>query len=186
MNIFMTDECPVKSAVNLCDKHVNKMLLESTQMLSTAHRILDHDRVVKKPSRSGKTMLDHYELEDYEAELIYYKVAHKNHPCNIWLRESDKNYRWLWDHTRTLCQEYTYRYGKHHKCENLLHPLRSCPINIPVTEHMTPFKRAVGDDPEYTDDPSTVSCYRKYYQSKASAFKMLWTKRQQPEWFAGT
>ena len=28
----------------LCDKHVPKMIVESAQMLSTAHRLLDHTR----------------------------------------------------------------------------------------------------------------------------------------------
>jgi len=36
MNIFFLDRDPYKAALALCDKHVPKMLLESTQMLSTA------------------------------------------------------------------------------------------------------------------------------------------------------
>jgi hypothetical protein len=41
MNIFILDLDPVISASMLCDKHVVKMIVESAQMLSTAHRILD-------------------------------------------------------------------------------------------------------------------------------------------------
>ena len=41
MNIFVVDDCPEKSARSLCDKHVVKMILESAQMMSTTHRVLD-------------------------------------------------------------------------------------------------------------------------------------------------
>ena len=41
MNIFVLDKDPVKAAQYQCDKHVVKMIVESAQMLSTAHRLLD-------------------------------------------------------------------------------------------------------------------------------------------------
>ena len=41
MNIFVLDKDPVVAAQMLCDKHVSKMIVESAQMLSTAHRLLD-------------------------------------------------------------------------------------------------------------------------------------------------
>ena len=43
MNIFYLDRDPVIAAQMMCDKHVVKMILESAQMLSTAHRVLDGD-----------------------------------------------------------------------------------------------------------------------------------------------
>ena len=41
MNIFYLDTDPVLAAQMQCDKHVVKMILESAQMLCTAHRVLD-------------------------------------------------------------------------------------------------------------------------------------------------
>ena len=41
MNIFILDEDPHVAAQMLCDKHVPKMIIESAQMLSTVHRMLD-------------------------------------------------------------------------------------------------------------------------------------------------
>jgi hypothetical protein len=41
MNIFILDENPVTAAKMQCDKHVVKMIIESAQMLCTAHRYLD-------------------------------------------------------------------------------------------------------------------------------------------------
>ena len=84
MNIFYLDRNPVIAAQMMCDKHVVKMILESAQMLSTAHRVLDGD------DRANETGL--------------YKMAHKNHPSTIWVRASSENYRWLWKHFDALFQ----------------------------------------------------------------------------------
>ena len=54
MNIFVLSTDPVKAAIQQCDKHVPKMIVESAQMLSTAHRMLD-GTPVRRPSKSGKT-----------------------------------------------------------------------------------------------------------------------------------
>ena len=43
MNIFVLDKDP-RGRFMLCDKHVPKMIVESAQMLSTAHRLLDNTR----------------------------------------------------------------------------------------------------------------------------------------------
>ena len=39
MNIFAINENPIVAAQEQCDKHVVKMIVESAQMLSTAHRL---------------------------------------------------------------------------------------------------------------------------------------------------
>ena len=59
MNIFILNEDPVRSALDQCDKHIVKMPLESAQMLSTAHRILDGTET-RRPSKSGKTMVKYW------------------------------------------------------------------------------------------------------------------------------
>ena len=91
MNIFYLDPHPTVAAQQCCDKHVVKMILESAQMLSTAHRVLDKN----------------------DNELLY-KEAHKNHPSTKWVRESHLNYQWLYAHFVALGEEYTARYGKIH------------------------------------------------------------------------
>jgi len=50
MNIFILDKDPVLAAQLQCDKHVVKMIVESAQMLSTAHRMLD-GKIVMRPSK---------------------------------------------------------------------------------------------------------------------------------------
>ena len=63
MNIFVLDTDPVTAAQLQCDKHVVKMIVESAQMLSTAHRMLD-GTIQIAPSKSGKRMVKHYRLFD--------------------------------------------------------------------------------------------------------------------------
>ena len=41
MNIFALHQDPVQAAQWHVDDHVNKMIIESAQMLSTAHRLFD-------------------------------------------------------------------------------------------------------------------------------------------------
>ena len=185
MNIFILSLDPVEAAQMQCDKHVPKMLVESGQMLSTAHRVLD-GKLTRKPSKSGKTMVKYWDLyegaDDLEAELLYYKAVHVGHPCTVWSMESDSNYRWHWEHMKALADEYTYRYGKFHKTEReLLWQIQSPPRNIPKGP-MTPFKLAMTANPECMfDDP--VKSYRAFYQTKQYRFPMVWTKRPVPEWF---
>jgi hypothetical protein len=47
MNIFYLDKDPIKAAEYSCDKHVVKMILESAQMLCTAHRVLDGENICR-------------------------------------------------------------------------------------------------------------------------------------------
>ena len=185
MNIFILSLDPVEAAQMQCDKQVPKMHVESGQMLSTTHRVLD-GKLTRRPTKSGKTMVKYWDLyegaDDLEAELLYYKAVHVGHPCTKWTMESDSNYRWHWEHMKALANEYTYRYGKIHKTEReLLWQIQSPPRNIPKGP-MTDFKLAMKANPECMfDDP--VKSYRAFYQTKQYRFPMVWTKRPVPEWF---
>jgi hypothetical protein len=186
MNIFILDNDPIIAAQLQCDKHVPKMVVESAQMLSTAHRVLD-GKLTRKPSKSGKTMVKYWDLyegqDDLEAEMLYYKAVHVGHPCTVWTMESNSNYNWHYQHFIALCEEYTYRYGKLHKtARDLASALYSTPRNIPDGP-LTPFPLAMKSNPEcfFWNDP--VKSYRAFYQTKQNRFKMVWTKRPKPEWF---
>jgi len=160
MNIFKLDESPITSAQMQCDKHVVKMPLESAQMLCTAHRLLDGD----------------------EGNEHLYKVAHPKHPCTLWTMESIANYHWHYNHWVALCKEYTHRYGKTHLSFTKFGDiLKVQPKNIPIGI-LTPFRLAMGSNPECMfDDP--VKSYRAFYKTKQARFEMKWTKRKVPEWF---
>lgn len=179
MNIFILNNDPVLAAQEQCDKHVVKMIVESAQMLSTVHRMLD-GTMERRPSKSG-AMLQYWKLHD-DREDIVYKACHFNHPSTVWTRESKANYDWHYKHFIGLCDEYTYRYGKVHSTDTKLrNHLAYSPNNIPM-KGMTPFKLAMGSNPECMFEDA-VKSYRAFYHTKQAKFNMAWTKRPQPKWF---
>lgn len=188
MNIFVLDKNPVIAAQLQCDKHVVKMIVESAQMLSTAHRLLDGTMEETKKYVAGSIPArwrkgKQWRLANAEKDLKFYKAVHMNHPCTVWTMESVANYEWHHQHFEALCNEYTYRYGKIHNSEKLLlEDLIDPPENIPDVP-MTQFKLAMKSTPEcmYPDDP--VRSYQEFYQTKQGRFKMIWTKRNKPSWF---
>lgn len=155
MNIFRLDDDPAVAAYFHCDKHVGKMLIESCQMLAAAQHLL------------GGT--------------ASYKLTHQNHPCAIWVRQSDANYLWLRDLAQALGMEFFDRYGKTHKSHLVLQSeLAELPPNIPRCP-ATPVALAMPDEFKMTD---AVYAYQIYYASKRKAFKMTWHGSDiGPKWF---
>jgi hypothetical protein len=179
MNIFVLDEHPVIAAQSQCNAHVVKMVLESAQMLSTAHRLLDGKMTVVNVNGRAKK---EWVLPD-ERDGLVYKAVHTKHPCTVWTMKSRANYVWHWNHFVALCEEYTHRYGKIHMTDTKLrHVLAQPPENIP-DKPMTTFALALKANPEcmFPDDP--VRSYREYYKTKQVKFKMNWTAREIPSWF---
>lgn len=91
MNIFVLDKDPAIAAqiqFECAGHHGYKLILESAQMLSTAVRELGY---------IGNDV---------------YKVAHRNHPCSIWVRQSRANALWTIEMALELCRLYTEKTGK--------------------------------------------------------------------------
>jgi len=161
MNIFYLHEDPVTCAQMHNDKHCVKMILESAQMLGTAHRVLDGDEKCDN--------------------LFMYKEAHKNHPSTKWVRENCYNYRYMFDLFEALCDEYTHRYGKGHATDlQLRETLRELPKKIPQME--TRFTEPPQCMPDEYKSWDTVEAYRNYYMGEKSYFS-TWKNRQTPEWY---
>jgi hypothetical protein len=182
MNIFILDNSPVVAAQLQCDKHVVKMIVESAQMLSTAHRMIDGIQSFG-PSKSGKRTVAHYRHPDTDMDNTLYKVVHASHPCTKWTMISSCNYEWHYQHFIALCDEYRYRYNRQHSTDVLLRTkLKQHPKYIPK-KALTLFPLAMKSNPEcmFEDDP--VKSYRMFYQTKQDRFKMAWSKRNVPEWF---
>lgn len=178
MNIFAVDKNPVISAANLCDKHVVKMIVESCQLLSTAHRILDGYQTTV-PNKAGKPRKI-YKMMDPTLENKLCKFVMPNHPCAIWARESTSNYMWLAKHNLALCDEYQHRYNKTHSMESLavfLH--EQLPNNIPIDE-LTEFVQAM---PTQYKMPNPVLGYRYYYCYEKSRFAK-WKNNNIPSWYS--
>ena len=176
MNIFYIDENPIVAAQWMVDKHVVKIILESAQLLSTAHRFLDGVETEGK-SKSGRKAR-RWVLSDAR-ENVLYQSTHINHPSAVWCRESIENYNWLVEHFFALMAEYTHRYSKTHKCQGeLSYMLQSPPHNLKKYE-MTPMPSCMDDKYIISDNP--VTNYRNYYKlGKSDLHK--WTKSNRPHW----
>jgi hypothetical protein len=175
MNIFQIDNDPKQAAEWMVDKHVVKMVLETAQLLSTAHRLLDGVQYVDK-TKTGRNV-KRWRLSD-EREQVLYSATHINHPSAVWCRENLHNYNWLYDHFVALLHEYTYRYGKVHKCAPMALTLRFTPQRIPLG-NLTPVTPAMPD--EYKVPGDSVESYRNYYRV-AKERMHSWKNREVPPW----
>jgi hypothetical protein len=176
MNIFAVDHCPDISAMSLVDKHVVKMILESAQLLCTAHRMLDGTPYIDK-TKTGRNV-KRWRLSDPQDDMLLYSATHINHPSAVWCRQTTGNYDWLYRHFQALCMEYNYRYGKYHKCMEMWDHLSMRPRNL-TDGPLQPF--AVAMDKQYIISQDPVENYRNYYRvGKAKLHK--WTKRGAPTW----
>ena len=153
MNIFFLDFDTKKCAQYHCDKHVVKMILETAQLLCGSHWVIGNEAP--------------------------YKLSHKNHPCSIWVRESLSNYLYLCDLGLELCKEYTYRYGKRHKSQDVI---EWCLINKPNIHDVdfTSPPLAMGD--EFKIENNVIESYRNYYR-EGKKLIVSWKNRVIPSWF---
>ena len=186
MNIFYLHNDPVVCAEMHNDKHCIKMILESCQLLSTAHRILDGSETIAK-SKTGRNV-KRWILNDWRDTTLY-SATHIQHPSAVWCRQTNENYIWLADLTKALCREYTYRYGKVHKCEEigLVDNLRkNLPKNINIGP-FTPPTPAMPDSVKIAGD--SLGSYRNYYimnKKHLASWQGKVNSRPVPSWYALT
>ena len=160
------------------------MILEYSQLLSTAHRVLDGRETTVK-SKTGRNV-KRWVLKD-SRESVLYSATHINHPSAIWCRQSAMNYHWLYTLLVECCKEYTYRYGKVHKCESsgLVNRLQTTPTNINGTKDFTEPTPAMPDECKVAGD--SLTSYRRYYVMNK---EHLWSwsgkinSRERPQWLS--
>lgn len=166
MNIFITDECPAKSAQSLPNVLVNKMIVESCQLLSTAHIILDNKQVAMKST-------------------------HANHPCSVWARANTDNYLWLFNHFVALLSEYNFRTGKIHKSEEHVPSLIIPPRGLSTGLGLRDFKFCGPDQYLIEAKFNVTQAYRNYLKNKFIEWqtrcdkrpvKVEYTNRIKPIW----
>jgi hypothetical protein len=192
MNIFMLHTKPTIAAQSMVDKHVVKMILETAQLLCTAHRVIDGEMYIDKTA-SGRKIKRWKHPDSYMEENLY-KATHINHPSAVWCREHIGNYIWLYDHFKALLEEYTFRYDKEHKCESMLDMLSEAPVNIDrlfpklwLVECDGRKEVIVGTeiqpamDYKYIVPNNPIESYRRYYR-EGKTHLHSWKRRKQPEW----
>lgn len=152
MNIFVLSNDPVECARWHNNKHIVKMPLESAQMLCTNLNKLS----IETPYRS----------------------CHVNHPCTLWAGKTRTNFLWLCKLGLALCDEYTYRYQKVHKCKDVINYCLSKSLSIPEGE-LTPFALAMPDEYKVA---CPITSYRNYYRF-AKNHLSVWKNREIPFWY---
>lgn len=165
MNIFVTNESASIAAREQCDVLLRKMIVESCQLLSTAHIVLDKTQVAMKST-------------------------HVNHPSAVWVRESEDNYHWLFHHFCALLYEYTKRFGKVHKSGEHILALALAPMNIPRGRR-TDFVFCGPDKYMIEAGFDVVTAYRLYIKNKyfewttrcdKRQMKVEYTNTNKPDW----
>lgn len=163
MNIFVTNEDPVLAPKDLDDKRLNKMILETAQILCTAIHM------------SGGTAT--------------YKPTHKHHPCVVWTSVSKKNYQWLLTYFTNACAEYENRFNKIHKCKTVLLEELTEGIKYINDGELTRHPNCTTNKKNnisFVHMDNITLAYRNYLKErwKYDTMRPKWTNVTPPCWFA--
>ena len=159
MNIFVTDTCPIQSALNLPDKHIVKMPLETCQMLA----------IIYSDWYYGIGQLHKKDGTPYRTQ----HGAFRKHPCTIWAAANQYNLAWLIAHGYALCAEYHSRYDKVHTCYSAICEAadiydRTFDEKCGDAYHkVTDFTRAMPEDIKFDKTIDTITAYKRYLNTKS-------------------
>lgn len=168
MNIFAVSRHPVKCAKALDDKRLNKMILETTQIICTVLNL------------------------DAGSQVAPYRSCHVNHPITKWARDpnhSARRLRWLYALGIAYGEEIIYRFGRKHSCHLVLEGLTFkwpfltlLPAELKADEFHN-GARHLGLGLDFTHLP-VGKAYRAYLRIRWKGDKRppKWTRRGEPIW----
>jgi len=183
MNIFALSRSPKDSAQQMLDKHVVKMPTETCQMLHTNSLHFDYiEHYDEKPTLA--------QLKEFHRDIgsSLMKPAMLNHPSTIWARRTPNNTRWLYEHGKALCDEYTHRYGKVHGSQSRILDIAHMIEEDSQWVNATPVTIAMDDKYrlDYNNDIDkwdfVIKSYRHYYLEGKWKFAE-WRQNRMPEWW---
>lgn len=155
MNIFVVDQNPTICAQSLDDLRLNKMIIETAQLLSTAMREYGY------------------------AGTDVYKSTHKNHPCAVWARQTQSNYLWLLTYFIALDWERRQRTGKNHKTYVNLHSHLLQGLALIPMGDLTPFANCSTYKHLPVFDAYKLTLKDKWAKDKRPP---KWTNTNKPSW----
>lgn len=165
MNIFILDRNPRIAATMHCDEHLNKMILEGAQLLSTVANAL-----LSKQSS------------------MLYSSTHENHPCVHWLKESGANCNWLALLVEGLEAERQLRFGKRDEHLSMQKARYAMEVvgSLASNGSLTPFAVVIPEPvirANQNGNHSVRELYQRYYWWKSrTQFHMHWSApREEPE-----
>lgn len=170
MNVFFTNTNPHKCANEHCNVHQVKMILEYSQLLSTAHHLLGNC---------------------YATQAAVYKPTHQNHPSAVWVRDSVDHYAWLYQCLMQLHKLYADRTGREHKGIALRHWLKRVPARMECNGFTLPPVAAPDEFKRIGSEVGVCHAYMCYlnhkfeeWQSRSKPVPVEWTTRK-PDWYRG-
>ena len=166
MNIFWLDLSIALCSIYHCDQHCVKMILETTQLLYTAHWVID------------KNLL-------WSEKLTPYRKTHQDHICAVWARSSKNNYYHLAQLGLELCKEFTFRRDKTHQCQQHLEWLSTNIPDIPgkIDDPLDINTIPLAMPDQYKIPGNPVESYRRYYIGDKQQFAKWKWGRLVPKWF---
>lgn len=163
MNVFALSRNPNLAAYYMCDKHVVKMIIETSQILSA--------------------VMDARGSNSKQYSLPQYPKAHMKHPSTLWAMESLGNYKWLVRHLEALHMEYENRYSRTHKLQGCLMVYRAQTDNLKFEKtKRTEFVQAITNKKWHRKNP--IEAYRTYYNMEKFVFAK-WKLGNIPHWYTG-
>lgn len=148
MNIFKIESTFKESAKSLDNKRINKMAVETGQLLSTALNL-----------KSRK---------DFSG--LIYKSTHINHPCSIWARSNINNWFELREYLSFLINEIVIRYKKEPRVNDLYRVLLDKEIENSwdiESDYSMELPLCMPDEYKLS---GIVESYRNYYANKDNLY----------------
>jgi hypothetical protein len=162
MNIFILDEDPKTSSQYLCDQHVNKMILETVQILCDVALDLGQN-----------------------PDTVLYKHTKGNQLPQKWILESKCNWFWVKYYLFHLHERYRGQSFKNHKSYITF---QNSNLWGPEIKPITPFPLTWNDVMFNCWNPKEpVESHRRYYFNKYNKWlsqgkQMTWNSGTKPEW----
>jgi hypothetical protein len=183
VNIFLLSKDPMQAAQQMCDRHINKMIVESCQMMSTAMR-----------SIFPVTYKTFQEMRDAPESLFRFPApfdigtGHYNHPCTMWVRKNEMNLSWLASHTQALIQEKRKRWDTSHLYSEFVSIMETSSPKDSISIHSftpvfsIPVLKQLANRSGYQNLDAQVVLYRMYYVlEKYKIARWEWTPT--PTWW---
>lgn len=178
MNIFVLDRNPYRAASYQCDKHVVKMIVETSQLLSTA--LYRSQNIFKKKSITSEVqdyLFENFPRKDKYGNTKPYGIGYVNHPCSVWVSENRSNFIWTIQLLDGLCQQYSFIYGKEHFCQKMI-DFYFTKCSLFKESQLTRFKLCM---PDIYKEEDEVKSYQSFYRfEKPKTMKLIYKNREVP------
>lgn len=166
MNLFVTDSYP-DCARDLDDVRLNKMILESCQMLMTALVVNGLPPEQVPLTKKG---------------VPFKTNGFRKHPVTVWTGKSRGNYEWHLQYLLAALNEFRRRFNKEHSLIYVAGFASSRMKSVIPDGDIEPFVNCS----LFKDENDVVEAYRKTMNAKwkADKIKVKWTNRNPPKWIS--